>query len=108
METPCALGWFLLCLLSVIGIEGQNVTLHMLGRGAIPNSGCNKEIISSDGTKVTWRSSVRYHFFGVLKTGDVSLTILNKYHAVSDVWNFIAGFCYHARLFPGTGIFPAP
>ncbi|CDQ66958.1 unnamed protein product [Oncorhynchus mykiss] len=98
METPCALGWFLLCLLSVsecidpkvIGIEGQNVTLPCKyntikqgvsaicwGRGAIPNSGCNKEIISSDGTKVTWRSSVRYHLFGVLKTGDVSLTILN-------------------------------
>uniref|UniRef100_A0A8C7QM00 Hepatitis A virus cellular receptor 1 n=1 Tax=Oncorhynchus mykiss TaxID=8022 RepID=A0A8C7QM00_ONCMY len=98
METPCALGWFLLCLLSVsecidpkvIGIEGQNVTLPCKyntikqgvsaicwGRGTIPNSGCNKEIISSDGTKVTWRSSVRYHLFGVLKTGDVSLTILN-------------------------------
>ncbi|XP_064834743.1 T-cell immunoglobulin and mucin domain-containing protein 4-like [Oncorhynchus masou masou] len=98
METHCALGWFLLCLLSVsecidpkvIGIEGQNVTLPCKyntikqgvsaicwGRGAIPNSGCYKEIISSDGTKVTWRSSVRYHLFGVLKTGDVSLTILN-------------------------------
>ncbi|XP_036793737.1 T-cell immunoglobulin and mucin domain-containing protein 4-like isoform X1 [Oncorhynchus mykiss] len=98
METPCVLGWFLLCLLSVsecidpkvIGIEGQNVTLPCKyntikqgvsaicwGRGTIPNSGCNKEIISSDGTKVTWRSSVRYHLFGVLKTGDVSLTILN-------------------------------
>ncbi|XP_042183032.1 T-cell immunoglobulin and mucin domain-containing protein 4-like isoform X2 [Oncorhynchus tshawytscha] len=98
METPCVLGWFLLCLLSVsecidpkvIGIEGQNVTLPCKyntikqgvlaicwGRGAIPNSGCNKEIISSDGTKVTWRSSVRYNLFGVLKTGDVSLTILN-------------------------------
>nr|XP_046162887.1 T-cell immunoglobulin and mucin domain-containing protein 4-like [Oncorhynchus gorbuscha] len=98
METSCVLGWFLLCLLSVsecidpkvIGIEGQNVTLPCKyntikqgvsaicwGRGAIRNSGCNKEIISSDGTKVTWRSSVRYHLFGVLKRGDVSLTILN-------------------------------
>ncbi|XP_055735521.1 T-cell immunoglobulin and mucin domain-containing protein 4-like isoform X2 [Salvelinus fontinalis] len=98
METHCVLGWFLLCLLSVseciatkvIGIEGQNVTLpckyntkkHGVsaicwGRGAIPNSGCYKEIISSDGIKVTWRSSIRYHLFGELKTGDVSLTIFN-------------------------------
>lgn len=74
----------------VIGIEGQNVTLpckyntkkHGVsaicwGRGAIPNSGCYEEIISSDGTKVTLRSSVRYHLFGELKTGDVSLTIFN-------------------------------
>ncbi|XP_071270117.1 T-cell immunoglobulin and mucin domain-containing protein 4-like isoform X1 [Salvelinus alpinus] len=98
METHCGLGWLLLCLLSVseciapkvIGIEGQHVTLpckyntkkHGVsaicwGRGAIPNSGCYKEIISSDGTKVTWRSSVRYNLFGELKTGDVSLTIFN-------------------------------
>uniref|UniRef100_A0A673XU08 Hepatitis A virus cellular receptor 1 n=1 Tax=Salmo trutta TaxID=8032 RepID=A0A673XU08_SALTR len=98
METHCVLGWFLLCLLlvsecialKVIGIEGQNITLpckyntknHGVsaicwGRGAIPNSGCYEEIISSDGTKVIWRSSVRYHLFGELKTGDVSLTIFN-------------------------------
>ncbi|XP_029546244.1 T-cell immunoglobulin and mucin domain-containing protein 4-like [Salmo trutta] len=98
METHCVLGWFLLCLLlvsecialKVIGIEGQNITLpckyntinHGVsaicwGRGAIPNSGCYEEIISSDGTKVIWRSSVRYQLFGELKTGDVSLTIFN-------------------------------
>ncbi|XP_041743004.1 T-cell immunoglobulin and mucin domain-containing protein 4 [Coregonus clupeaformis] len=98
METRCVLGWFLLCLLSasecidrkVIGIEGQNVTLpckynpkkHGVsaicwGRGPIPNSGCYKEIISTDGTEVTKRSLVRYQLLGELKTGDVSLTIFN-------------------------------
>ncbi|XP_071025466.1 T-cell immunoglobulin and mucin domain-containing protein 4-like [Oncorhynchus clarkii lewisi] len=97
METRCISGWFLLCLLSVsecsqiIGIEGQNITLpfkydaksHGLqhicwGKGIIPSSGgCDNEIISTDGSEVTRRSSVRYQLLGELKTGDVTLTISN-------------------------------
>ncbi|XP_029555488.1 hepatitis A virus cellular receptor 1 homolog isoform X1 [Salmo trutta] len=73
----------------VIGIEGQNITLpfkydaksHGLqhicwGKGTIPSSGgCDNEIISTDGSEVTRRSSVRYQLLGELKTGDVTLTI---------------------------------
>ncbi|XP_064835344.1 T-cell immunoglobulin and mucin domain-containing protein 4-like [Oncorhynchus masou masou] len=97
METRCISGWFLLCLLSVsecsqiVGIEGQNITLpfkydaksHGLqhicwGKGMIPSSGgCDNEIISTDGSEVTRRSSVRYQLLGELKTGDVALTISN-------------------------------
>ncbi|KAM9499950.1 hepatitis A virus cellular receptor 2 homolog isoform 1-T1 [Salvelinus alpinus] len=97
METRCISGWFLLCLLSVsecsqvIGIEGQNITLpfkydaksHGLqhicwGKGTIPISGgCDNEIISTDGSEVTRRSSVKYQLLGDLKTGDVTLTISN-------------------------------
>uniref|UniRef100_A0A4W5M0Y0 Hepatitis A virus cellular receptor 1 n=1 Tax=Hucho hucho TaxID=62062 RepID=A0A4W5M0Y0_9TELE len=75
----------------VIGIEGQNITLpfkydaksHGLqhicwGKGKIPSSGgCDNEIISTDGSEVTSRSSVRYQLLGELKTGDVTLTISN-------------------------------
>uniref|UniRef100_A0A4W5LCS8 Hepatitis A virus cellular receptor 1 n=1 Tax=Hucho hucho TaxID=62062 RepID=A0A4W5LCS8_9TELE len=126
METHCVLGWFLLCLLSiseciapkVIGIEGQNVTLpckyntkkHGVsaicwGRGAIPNSGCYKEIISSDGTEVTWRSSVRYNLLSELKTGDVTLTIFNvtekdsgKYGCRVHVYGLWNDEKYHVSL----------
>ncbi|XP_073343135.1 uncharacterized protein [Pagrus major] len=45
------------------------------GRGPIPNSGCDNEVIKSDGTSVTSRLSERYLFMGDLSTGDVSLTI---------------------------------
>ncbi|TKS72451.1 Down syndrome cell adhesion molecule -like protein [Collichthys lucidus] len=45
------------------------------GRGAIPNSGCNNEVIKSDGTSVTSRLSERYLLMGNLGGGDVSLTI---------------------------------
>ncbi|KAL7390411.1 hypothetical protein ABVT39_020610 [Epinephelus coioides] len=48
-------------------------------RGEIPNSGCNKQLISTDGQKVTEGSRVssRYQLLGRLDKGDVSLTILN-------------------------------
>ncbi|XP_062309559.1 hepatitis A virus cellular receptor 1 [Osmerus eperlanus] len=72
----------------VVGVEGQNVTLpcrydasyhgvlHMCwGRGALPSSGCDDQILSSDGTAVTRTS--RYLLSGDLKQGDISLTILN-------------------------------
>ncbi|XP_049447826.1 T-cell immunoglobulin and mucin domain-containing protein 4-like [Epinephelus fuscoguttatus] len=49
------------------------------GRGEIPNSGCKKQLISTDGQKVTEGSRVpsRYQLLGRLDEGDVSLTILN-------------------------------
>lgn len=71
---------------------GQNVTLsckynimdngklHMCwGQSQVPTSGCNKELISTDGYKVKedTRTSSRYQLLGRLDKGDVSLTILN-------------------------------
>ncbi|KAI1902997.1 hypothetical protein AGOR_G00022640 [Albula goreensis] len=47
------------------------------GRGEIPSRGCNNEILSSDGTQVTGRTSQRYQLGSGLTEGDVSLTILN-------------------------------
>ncbi|XP_071390848.1 hepatitis A virus cellular receptor 1 [Centroberyx affinis] len=89
----------LLCLLTVsessslkIVYAGQNVTLPCKynvkthgsvavcwGRGEIPNSGCNDQIIATDGSKVTeeTRRSSRFQLLGRLRDGDVSLTILN-------------------------------
>ncbi|XP_064181453.1 hepatitis A virus cellular receptor 1 homolog isoform X6 [Anguilla rostrata] len=78
------------CTRVVYGYLGHSVTLpcrynagyygglHMCwGRGYIPNSGCNNEIISTDGNKVTWRKLDRYNLLGRVKAGDVSLTIRN-------------------------------
>ncbi|XP_049448674.1 T-cell immunoglobulin and mucin domain-containing protein 4-like [Epinephelus fuscoguttatus] len=49
------------------------------GRGEIPNSGCIKQLISTDGQKDTEGSRVssRFQLLGRLDEGDVSLTILN-------------------------------
>ncbi|KAA8586637.1 T-cell immunoglobulin and mucin domain-containing protein 4 isoform X2 [Etheostoma spectabile] len=49
------------------------------GRGQLPNSGCNNQLISTDGHKVKeeTRVSSRYKLLGQLDEGDVSLTILN-------------------------------
>ncbi|XP_035265647.1 hepatitis A virus cellular receptor 1 homolog isoform X7 [Anguilla anguilla] len=78
------------CTRVVYGYLGHSVTLpcrydagyygglHMCwGRGYIPNSGCNNEIISTDGNKVTGRKLDRYNLLGRMKAGDVSLTIRN-------------------------------
>ncbi|XP_030294295.1 hepatitis A virus cellular receptor 1 homolog isoform X2 [Sparus aurata] len=77
---------------SVVGQTGQNVTLSCTydfkynralavcwGRGHIPSSGCNNQLISTDGRKVIegTRASSRYQLLGQLDKGDVSLTILN-------------------------------
>ncbi|XP_036405012.1 hepatitis A virus cellular receptor 1 homolog isoform X2 [Megalops cyprinoides] len=93
-----SLSWLLLYLLpvsesspvTVHGYIGQSVTLpcrynaryygplHMCwGRGYIPSSGCNNEFLSTDGIRVTYRKSSKYQLLGNLRTGDVSLTILN-------------------------------
>ncbi|XP_033996368.1 T-cell immunoglobulin and mucin domain-containing protein 4-like [Trematomus bernacchii] len=90
----------LLALLSVSGgsglrvtsVSGQDVTLTCKydikkrgalsmcwGRGDIPSSGCNNQLIASDGRQVTFGggASSRYRFLGRLQDGDVSLTVLN-------------------------------
>ncbi|XP_016523147.1 uncharacterized protein LOC107835323 [Poecilia formosa] len=73
----------------VVGQTGQYVTLpckydiktngavHVCwGRGEIPNSKCNNQLLSTDGHKVETRASSRYQLLGRLDEGDVSLTIL--------------------------------
>ncbi|XP_062288598.1 hepatitis A virus cellular receptor 1 homolog [Scomber scombrus] len=73
----------------VVGRAGEDVTLPCRydiksngptavcwGRGSIPTSGCNNQIISTDGYKVTTRASSRYQLLGRLEDGDVSLMIL--------------------------------
>ncbi|KAL2094862.1 hypothetical protein ACEWY4_009581 [Coilia grayii] len=76
---------------AVYGTEGENVTLpcfynshyHGLisicwGTGDIPSMGCNNNIITTDGHKVTSRVSDRYQLLGNLTMGNVSLTICNS------------------------------
>ncbi|XP_044226103.1 T-cell immunoglobulin and mucin domain-containing protein 4-like isoform X2 [Thunnus albacares] len=78
--------------MKVVGRAGENITLPCKydiryngatsvcwGRGSIPLSGCNKQIISTDGRKVIESTRVpsRYQLLGRLEDGDVSLTILN-------------------------------
>ncbi|XP_067465148.1 T-cell immunoglobulin and mucin domain-containing protein 4-like isoform X2 [Thunnus thynnus] len=102
MTTLKRFNWLLLALLSVIecssssmkvvGRAGENITLLCeydikhngatsvcWGRGSIPLSGCNDQIISTDGHKVieSTRVSSRYQLLGRLDDGNVSLTILN-------------------------------
>ncbi|XP_061596367.1 hepatitis A virus cellular receptor 1 homolog [Cololabis saira] len=77
---------------SVVRLTGQSVTLPCKydrkthgalwacwGRGQIPSSGCNNQLIATDGNKVArgTRKSIRYQLQGRLEEGDVSLTILN-------------------------------
>ncbi|KAM4727057.1 hepatitis A virus cellular receptor 1-like isoform 1-T1 [Anableps anableps] len=76
----------------VAGLTGQNVTLpckydiktnravHVCwGRGELPSSKCNNQLLSTDGYKVIQESGVssRYQLLGRLDEGDVSLTILD-------------------------------
>ncbi|KAF3838222.1 hypothetical protein F7725_009990 [Dissostichus mawsoni] len=73
---------------SIIATVGEDVTLicnydakyygklpACWGRGAIPNRGCDKEVIKADGTTVTSRLSERYLLKSDIGEGDVSLTI---------------------------------
>ncbi|XP_040907944.1 hepatitis A virus cellular receptor 1 homolog isoform X2 [Toxotes jaculatrix] len=73
----------------VVGRTGENITLHVKydrkkhgllsfcwNRGDIPASGCNNQIIATDGHSVTGASS-KYQLLGRLDEGDASLTILN-------------------------------
>uniref|UniRef100_A0A672ZFF9 Ig-like domain-containing protein n=1 Tax=Sphaeramia orbicularis TaxID=375764 RepID=A0A672ZFF9_9TELE len=80
------------CSVQIVGFRGQSVTLPCSydiyhhgalsvcwGRGDLPNSGCNRQIIALDGQTVrkNTRLSSRYQLLGPLDQGDVSLTILN-------------------------------
>ncbi|KAF3693822.1 Down syndrome cell adhesion molecule -like protein Precursor [Channa argus] len=56
------------------------------GRGAIPNSGCANEVISSDGTSVISTLSNRYILMGNLGQGDVSLTIMQVEESDSGMY----------------------
>ncbi|CAJ0959134.1 unnamed protein product [Ranitomeya imitator] len=57
-----------------------NYTIHLYhhtvcwGRGC-SLTGCNNQIIWTDGRKVTWRKTDRYQLLGNISRGDVSLTI---------------------------------
>ncbi|XP_044226101.1 hepatitis A virus cellular receptor 1 homolog isoform X1 [Thunnus albacares] len=77
--------------MKVVGRAGEDVTLPCKydiryngatsvcwGRGSIPLSGCNNQIISTDGHKVieSTRVSSRYQLLEQLEDGNVSLTIL--------------------------------
>ncbi|CAB1337086.1 unnamed protein product [Coregonus sp. 'balchen'] len=56
------------------------------GRGHIPNSGCDNEVIRTEGVKVTHSASVRYHLQGDLRAGDVSLTIIQAQMKDSGIY----------------------
>ncbi|XP_071362302.1 hepatitis A virus cellular receptor 1 homolog [Trachinotus anak] len=72
---------------TVVGRTGESVTLPCTydvkhhgrlsvcwNRGDLPNSGCNNQIISTDGPS---RVSSRYQLLGRVEDGDVSMTIVN-------------------------------
>ncbi|KAL0973998.1 hypothetical protein UPYG_G00214090 [Umbra pygmaea] len=56
------------------------------GRGHLPNSGCNNEILKTEGLKVTHRTSNRYQLLGNLRSGDVSLSISNAQLTDSGIY----------------------
>ncbi|XP_061659410.1 hepatitis A virus cellular receptor 1 [Syngnathoides biaculeatus] len=73
----------------VVGTVGQNITLTCRydvikhgrmpacwSQGTLPWSGCAKEIISTDGSRVMVKNQ-RYRMLGRLEAGNVPLTILN-------------------------------
>ncbi|CAN2387370.1 hepatitis A virus cellular receptor, partial [Pristimantis euphronides] len=78
-----------LCQKTVIGIEGQPVTLPCSysvkqpsditsmcwGIGSCPNSKCTQELIWTDGYRVTHQSSPRYQLKDKISEGIVSMTI---------------------------------
>nr|XP_023679995.1 T-cell immunoglobulin and mucin domain-containing protein 4-like [Paramormyrops kingsleyae] len=83
----------------ITGFVGYNVTLpcsydakyyrpiYMCwGRSEIPYSGCDNEIIATDGFKVTRRKSHRYQLSGDLNQGDVSLTIISAEMGDSGIY----------------------
>uniref|UniRef100_A0A3B3TG09 Ig-like domain-containing protein n=1 Tax=Paramormyrops kingsleyae TaxID=1676925 RepID=A0A3B3TG09_9TELE len=83
----------------ITGFVGYNVTLpcsydakhyggiYMCwGRSEISYSGCDNEIIATDGFKVTQRKSHRYQLSGDLKHGNVSLTIIDAEMGDSGIY----------------------
>ncbi|KAM8971863.1 polymeric immunoglobulin receptor-like [Pelodytes ibericus] len=53
----------------------SGTTTMCWGRGSCPSYKCDKEIIWTDGNRVTWSESDRYQLQGSITNGDVSLTI---------------------------------
>ncbi|XP_068958608.1 hepatitis A virus cellular receptor 1 homolog isoform X3 [Petaurus breviceps papuanus] len=83
---------------TVTGIVGQSVTLPCIysvqngvtsmcwGRGWCPLNGCSNEIIWTDGHKMTFQHSNRYHLKENLSQGIVSLTIGNLTEADEGIY----------------------
>ncbi|CAL8355334.1 unnamed protein product [Merluccius merluccius] len=84
---------------TVTATAGQDVTLPCSydavyygrlalcwGRGPIPNSGCNSEVLKADSRSVVSRQSERYRLMGDLNRGDVSLTILQVQLSESGIY----------------------
>ncbi|XP_060911773.1 hepatitis A virus cellular receptor 1 isoform X2 [Labrus mixtus] len=106
------------CSSDLVGRVGQNVTLSCRyningngarsvcwGRGHLPSSGCDDQLISTDGKKVTKEASRRYRLLGRLDEGDVSLTILNltetdtgRYGCRVDIWGLFNDEKHHFDL----------
>lgn len=71
----------------VSGVEGQPVTLPCTystareittmcwGRGSCSTFKCPNELIWTDGYRVTFQKNKRYELYGIIKQGNVSLTI---------------------------------
>ncbi|XP_073505430.1 hepatitis A virus cellular receptor 1 homolog [Phyllobates terribilis] len=87
-------GWIICLVLSITGLVAPavQVTVSLHGTAVLPCTytgktttmcwgrgcsitGCEKEIIWTDGQNVTWRKSDRYQLLGNISQGDVSLTI---------------------------------
>ncbi|XP_036604473.1 hepatitis A virus cellular receptor 2 homolog isoform X3 [Trichosurus vulpecula] len=83
---------------TVRGIVGQSVTLPCTysvkdgvtsmcwGRGWCPLNGCSNEILWTDGHKMTFQHSNRYHLKEDLSKGIVSLTIANLTEADAGMY----------------------
>ncbi|XP_072486939.1 hepatitis A virus cellular receptor 1 homolog isoform X2 [Notamacropus eugenii] len=83
---------------TVTGIVGQSVTLPCMysvkygvtsmcwGRDWCPLNGCSNEIIWTDGHKMTFQHSNRYHLKENVSQGIVSLTIMNLTEADSGIY----------------------
>ncbi|XP_033996210.1 T-cell immunoglobulin and mucin domain-containing protein 4-like [Trematomus bernacchii] len=106
--------------LRVTSVSGQDVTLTCKydiktnkarpvcwGLGDIPSSGCNNQLIASDGSQVTFGggASSRYRFMGRLQDGDVSLTVLNvsetdagRYGCRVDIYGWFNDEAHHIDL----------
>uniref|UniRef100_A0A9J8DN42 Hepatitis A virus cellular receptor 1 n=1 Tax=Cyprinus carpio carpio TaxID=630221 RepID=A0A9J8DN42_CYPCA len=81
--------------------------------GDIPNMGCGKEIIGSDGDKVVVKKSFKYQLEGEIQHGDVSLTILNikktdsgKYGCRIHVPGLFNDEMYYVHLIVNDAIIP--
>ncbi|XP_042566949.1 hepatitis A virus cellular receptor 1 [Cyprinus carpio] len=82
-------------------------------KGDIPNMGCGKEIIGSDGDKVVVKKSFKYQLEGEIQHGDVSLTILNikktdsgKYGCRIHVPGLFNDEMYYVHLIVNDAIIP--